>query len=240
MHNCIYELQFGFRANHSANHALISLTEKIRESLDSNNLTCGVFIDLQKAVDTVNHDILLHKLNHYGVRGVANNWFRSYLSNRQQFVYINGFHSSYKTMHYGVPQGSVLGPLLFLIYINDLHKALKFCMTHHFADDTNLLYSSSSIKKIQKYVNLRKWLKANKISLNASKTEIIIFRDPRKKTEFELKIKIDGKKIFPSKFVKYLGIYLDCHLSWQEPETNDRNRLNRAKGCCIRSDIMWT
>ena len=241
LHNVIYDLQFGFRAGHSTNHALISLTEKVREALDSSNFACGIFIDLQKAFDTVHHDILLSKLNHYGIRGIANNWFRSYLLNRQQFVSINGFDSSMKTMDYGVPQGSVLGPLLFLIYINDLNNAIKFCITHHFADDTSLLYSNRSLKRIQKYVNLDlkslcKWLKANKISLNASKTEVIIFRDPHKKSDFELKIKVDGKKIFPSKFVKYLGIYIDCHLSWQEQEKNTSARLSRAKGmlCKIR------
>ena len=158
----------------------------VRKALDNSDYACGIFIDLQKAFDTEDHQILLKKLEHYGVRGLANNWFKSYLTNRQQFVSVNGFNSSKKTMHYGVPQGSVLGPLLFLIYINDLNKAIKFCTTHHFADDTNLLYIGQSLKQIQKYVNfdlkfLCNWLKANRISLNASKTELIVFRDPRKK-----------------------------------------------------------
>ena len=138
-------------------------------------------------------------------------------------------------MNYGVPQGSVLGPLLFLIYINDLNKAIKFSTTHHFADDTNLLFVDKSLKKIQKHVNLVlkflcKWLKANKISLNASKTELIIFRDPRKKSTHELKIKIDGKKLIPSKFVKYLGILIDCHLQWHAHEMELHSKLSRAIG----------
>ena len=142
-------------------------------------------LDSQKAFATVNHSILSKNLEHYGVRGLANNWFRSYLTNRKQFVSIDGFESTPQDMKYGVPQGSVLGPLLFLIYINDLSHAIKYCTTHHFADDTNFLYVAKSIKKIQKYVNLDlrflcNWLKANKISLNASKTEMLIFRDPRK------------------------------------------------------------
>ena len=139
LNNCIYELQFGFRENHSTNHALLSLTENIRETLDNNKFACGIFIDLQKAFDTVDHNILLHKLNHYGIRGISNNWFRSYLNNRQQFVSINGFESDKRSMDFGVPQGSVLGPLLFLIYINDLHNAIKYSLVHHFADDTNFL-----------------------------------------------------------------------------------------------------
>ena len=235
LHNCIYDLQFGFRAKHSTNHALLSITEKVREALDKSNFACGIFIDLQKAFDTVDHQILLKKLENYGIRGLANNWFKSYLTNRQQYVSINGFNSSSKIMHYGVPQGSVLGPLLFLIYINDLHKSIKFCTTHHFADDTNLLYVGKSLKKIQKYVNfdlkfLCNWLKANKISLNASKTELIIFRDPRKKSLHELKIKMDGQKLIPSKYVKYLGVLVDCHLNWHAQEMALHSKLSRAVG----------
>ena len=185
LYNCIFELQFGFRANHSTNHALFSLTETIRDALDNGNFACGIFIDLQKAFDTVDHEILLKKLEHYGIRGLANSWFKSYLTNRQQFVSINGFNSKSQTMKFGVPQGSVLGPLLFLIYINDLHKAIKFNAVHHFADDTNLLVTGKNLAVIQKKVNhdlksLCTWLRANKISLNASKTELIIFRDPKK------------------------------------------------------------
>ena len=150
LHNCIYELQFGFRAKHSTDHALISLTEMIREALDSGCFAGGIFIDLQKAFDTVDHHILLDKLNYYGIRGLANKWFKSYLSNRQQFVSINGYNSNTMLMKYGVPQGSVLGPLLFLIYINDLHKATKVSKIHHFADDTNLLVVGKTLKKFKR------------------------------------------------------------------------------------------
>ena len=146
----IYKLQFGFRQRHNVNHALVQITESIRKSLDDGNFACGVFIDLQKAFDTVNHAILTSKMEYYGIRGVANNWFKSYLSQRSQFVSIQGFNSDEKAVLHGVPQGSVLGPLLFLIYINDLHKAIKNSSVYHFADDTNLLRFSSSPKKLQK------------------------------------------------------------------------------------------
>ena len=143
--NCIYKFQFGFRNKYSTTHTLVNLTEDIRKALDQNLFSIGVFIDLQKAFDTVDHEILLSKLEYYGIRGVPNKWFRSYLENRRQFVSINGFNSNVATMQHGVPQGSVLGPLLFLIYINDLHKSIKFCSTRHFADDTNLLIKNRSL-----------------------------------------------------------------------------------------------
>ena len=141
LHNVLSEKQFGFRKKHSTNDALISLTEEIRRSLDSGKLSCGVFIDLQKAFDTVDHEILLHKLKLYGIRGVANRWFRSYLTNRIQFVTYSGSNSKTKIISAGVPQGSVLGPLLFLIYINDLCNAIQFSQTSLFADDTSIIYS---------------------------------------------------------------------------------------------------
>ena len=104
-------------------------------------------MDIKKAFDTVDHDILLSKLEHYGIRGLANNWFKSYLTNRNQYVSINGFDSALKEMKYGVPQGSVLGPLLFLIYINDLHCAIKYSTTPSLCRDTNFLYVAKSLKK---------------------------------------------------------------------------------------------
>ena len=106
--------------------------------------TRGVFIDLEKAFDTVNHEILLYKLHHYGVRGVTNDWFSFYLTNRYQKVVINGEASPRLPITCGVPQGSILGPLLFLLYINDMHLAMEFSTIYHFADDTNLLYSCNN------------------------------------------------------------------------------------------------
>ena len=155
--------------NYSISHALINITENIRKALDDENIGCGIFVDWQKAFDTEDRQILLAKLNHYGIRGVSNDWFKS-----NQYVSINGYESDLAAINCGVSHGSVLGPLLFLLYINDLNQAIKFCKVHHFADDTNLLYLSNSIKKLNKLVNddlkhLLNWLNANKISLNVKK-----------------------------------------------------------------------
>ena len=237
--NIIYDLQFGFRQQYSTSRALINITENIRKALDDGNIGCGVFVDLQKAFDTVDHPILLAKLNHYGIRGVSNDWFKSYLSNRNQYVSINGYESGLAAINCGVPQGSVLGPLLFLLYINDLNQAIKFCKVHHFADDTNLLCLSNSIKKLSKLVNadlkhLLNWLNANKISLNVKKTEMIIFKSKQKKLEGDLKIKLCGKRLYPTESVKYLGVKIDANLTWQHHVNDLSTKLNRANALLFK------
>ena len=231
--NCLSELQFGFRDKHSTSHALISITEQIREALDTGHFACGIFIDLQKAFDTVDHNILVAKLEYYGVRGIVKNWFSSYLHNRKQFVTINGFKSTLNSINFGVPQGSVLGPLLFLMYINDLSFSVKNSTVHHFADDTNLLYINESLKTLCKKVNydlkgITNWLNANRLSLNVNKTEFVIFRSPRKPIDFEVNIKLNGKRLYPSSYVKYLGVLIDEHLSWKYHINELLKKLNRS------------
>ena len=149
----IYDLQFGFRQKYSTSHASIHLTEKIREQLDNKNIVCGIFFELEKAFDRVDHGILIQRLNHYGIRGKANNWFSSYFQNWSQHVSINGFNSNLGHIHCDVSQVSILGPLLFLIYINDLNWPIRYFSVHHFADYTNLLNSNNSVKSMNKQVN---------------------------------------------------------------------------------------
>ena len=127
--------------------------DRIKQSLDQGLFSCGIFVNLQKAFHKEDHGILLGKLEHYGIRGVTNKRFQTYLKDRQQFVSINGYNSECASIPIGVPQGSVLGPLLFLLQINDLNLAIKYCKVHHFADETNLLYTNNSIKKLNKMLN---------------------------------------------------------------------------------------
>ena len=231
----LYTLQFGFRSKHSTAHALIQITENIKKALDNGNHVCGVFIDLQKAFDTVNHDILIDKLSYYGIRGIPNQWFKSYLSNRKQYVSINGYNSDTMNIKHGVPQGSVLGPLLFLIYINDLYKCLAYSTAYHFADDTNLLVVSKTQKQIQKCINidlklLHKWLIANKISLNCAKTELILFSGSTDDTNFDYNVKINGHNLTPTNKLKYLGVIIDNKLNGDFHCQVLTGKLNRANG----------
>ena len=179
------------------------------------------------------------KLNHYGICRISNDWLKSYLSNRNQYVSINGFDPGLAAINCGVPQGSVLGPLLFLLYINDLNHTIKFCKVHHFADDTNLLCMSNSIKKLNKLVNadlkhLVHWLNANKTSLNVKKTEMVIFKSKQKKVDGDLKIKLCGKRLYPTESVKYLGVKIDTNLNWEHHVNDLSMKLNRANALLFK------
>ena len=149
VYKLFFSLQFGFRNGYSTNHALTILTEMIGRAIDEDKFACGVFIDLQKAFDTVDHGILLSKRNHYGVRGASYQWCKSYLTSRQQYTTTAYLKLALRSINYGVPQGSVLGPILFLLYVNDLNQAIVHSKIHHFADDTNFLYASHSLKNKQ-------------------------------------------------------------------------------------------
>ena len=232
----LYPLQFGFREKHSTMHALLSLTEAIKHSIDSGNFGCGIFLDLQKAFDTVNHKILLGKLEHYGIRGTALDWFQSYLSGRQQYVVINGHISDSLPITCGVPQGSVLGPLLFLIYMNDLPNVSKVLQFYLFADDTSIYFDANELNHLQKVVNkelrkVRKWLEANRLALNISKTNYVIFHSNSKKINDFIRIKLGRKAITRMNYVKYLGVLIDSTLSWKPHVTELSKKLSR--NCAI-------
>ena len=182
-HSILFSNQFGFGKNISTSTALIQITEKIKESIDKSKYGCGIFIDLRKAFDTVNHSILLSKMEHWDT---ALEWFKSYLSNRKQYVYSNGESSQLKDITCGVPQGSVLWPLLFLIYINDLPNISKLLQFFLFADDTNIYYEAESSEQLEQVINkelkkLHTWLMVNRLSLNMDKTNYYIMFHPYNK-----------------------------------------------------------
>ena len=212
-HNILYVNQFGFRKKNSTVYALMDITEKIKETIDKGKFGCGIFIDLKKAFDTVNHQILLAKLEHYGVRGVLLDWFKSYLSGRKQFVCFNGESSDCKEILCGVPQGSVLGPLLFLLYINDLPNVSEKLKLFLFADDTNIYYESDDLRDLEKVVNqelksLSLWLKVNRLALNISKTNFLIFHSSQRSLNYNVTLKLDKKALTQKDHIKYLGMLL--------------------------------
>ena len=197
-------------------HATLLITDKIQRAIEDGLFSCGIFLDFSKAFDTVDHNILLKKLSHYGIRGIANDWFASYLSNRRQYVTIGSIKSEDTLITHGVPQGSVLGPLLFLLYINDFSKCSNVFDFHIFADDTNLFYSNSNLAELESIVNynlkmVSDWLTANKVSLNIDKTNFIIFHPPQKVKGHLVKLTIDKREIAQEKFIKYLGLIIDSH-----------------------------
>ena len=179
--------QFGFRKNHSTAHGVLNLTNYVTNELDKGNFCLGLFMDLSKAFDTIDHHILLDKLCYYGVRGVALDWFRSYLSGRKQYVVVDGVNSELRDLVCGVPQGSVLGPLLFLIYVNDIINSSELFRFSLFADDTATVLSHKNVHTLislanQELTKIVSWFQNNKLHLNYEKTKFILFRSKKKTT----------------------------------------------------------
>ena len=208
-HKILVGNQFGLRRLHSSYVALMMMVDQVTKALDNGECVIGIFLYFSKAFDTVNHSILLEKLYHYGIRGNALEWFRSYLSDIRQYVSYNGVRSGTKSTTCGVPQGSLLGPLLFMIYINDLYNVCHKSIPILFADDTNLFYILDDLVKNinDELENISLWLKVNKLSLNTKKTHFIVFK--RSKAPMShLNIKIDDQLIDKVEKNKVFG---SCH-----------------------------
>ena len=214
----IYNWQFGFRSQYSTQHALVSLTEGIKTYLDNGYVTAGIFLDLRKAFDTVNHQILLDKLLWYGFRCNSHKLLQSFLSNRRQYVSINGYESEKCEVKCGIPRGSTLGPLLFLIYINDLRFCLHITAVSHFADDTCITYSSKDLKSLKKVINsdlreVMEWLNSNRLSLNVKMSKLLLFQSKQSKIDLSsFSVSLSGTKMTPENDVKYLGMQIDNNL----------------------------
>ena len=238
-YDILFQFQFGFRKGHSTAQAVTELADSLRKAVDNNLYTCGIFIDFSKAFDTVNHQILLKKLEAYGIRGIPLEWFTSYLENRQQYVAIDDIKSPRQVMTCGIPQGSTLGPLLFLIYINDLPKCSDSLTFRVFADDTNLFASARDLKNLETLINselekVKKWCDVNKLSINFKKTNYMIIKSFRKASRsIDIKIAdIDGSchLLEKSDHIKYLGVMIDDILSWKYHISYVCSRVSRNIG----------
>lgn len=212
--NLLYNFQSGFRANFSTDTCLIHLLDEIRLNADQGNYTGMVVLDLQKAFDTVNHSILLDKMSAMGVNFSSICWFKSYLSDRSQIVDVNGTHSESKEISCGVPQGSILGPLLFLLYVNDMPASVN-CKLLLYADDSALIVPGKDVLSIEQTLTSElkevcEWLIENKLSIHLGKTESILFGSSRKLSKVkDLDIHVNGNNITAKSEITYLGLSID-------------------------------
>ena len=238
----IYNSQYGFRSHHSCESAVSELTSEIVKGLQNGMYKVALFLDLSKAFNTLEHEVLLGKMNRYGIRGTSLNWFRSYLENRKIRVKCHVAssgkteYSDYQTVNYGTPQGFCLGPLIFLIFTNDLYQHLNHCASILFADDTTLYKTHRNLNFLKWCIQddmhtLTDWFRANRLTLNVEKTICLLFQQSGSCKELELNI--DTVTIKTSKETKFLGMWMDRHLTWsthiQRLTTKLKHNVNLLK-----------
>ena len=239
-HCILFRNQYGFRKGHSTSFALLHLFEKLSSAIDRREYTVGIYLDLSKAFDTVDFDILFDKLEHYGIRGIALNWIKDYFSRRSQFVQFNEHCSNYYNTKCGVPQGSILGPLLFLLYINDLSNVSNILDIILFADDTNIFFSHRDQNYLVETINsgmnkLTEWFKCNKLSLHAKKSSFMIFQPRQKRETLDFSITLNSTHINRVKEVVFLGVVLDEHVTWKPHISRIANKVSKAIGLLCKS-----
>ena len=241
-----YKSQYGFRDEHSTELASIELIDRVMSAFEQKHTPVAIYMDLSKAFDTLDHKILLEKLDYYGIKGIELNWFKSYLEERKQYVEINNIKSDYLAITTGVPQGSVLGPLLFLIYMNDIEEASSALNSILFADDSTFMSSMNAIfpnhnidQNFERNMNneLKKvydWLAVNKLSLNARKTKFMIFHTKGTRLNFIPNIYINGIEIERVADFNFLGLTINENLSWKPHVNKISNKISKYSGILCR------
>ena len=240
-HDILSPSQYGFRSNMSTSQALLDLTEEITSSLDNKKYSVGIFIDLKKAFDTIDHDILAKKIYFYGVRGIAHKWLLSYLEDRKQFVHFNNYNSETLNVSCGVPQGSILGSKLFSMYINDICKVSKIFKFILFADDTNIFCCDSNLDKLLRVINaelekIHMWFSANRLSLNVAKTNYMFFG--KRKLPVDISIKINKEVIKRVSVTNFLGVMIDDKLTWKHHIDLVKSKLSRSCAVMYRASFL--
>lgn len=239
-HKLIYTKQYGFLKNSNTEMAIADLIDNVLHNKDENYYTLGIFLDIKKAFDSLSHVILLKKLNLNGFRGKINEWLASYLSERVQAIKIDELLSEQLEITAGVPQGSILGPLLFLLYINDIRNVSELTNPYLFADDSSILWKNKNLNNLfdiakedfKLYIN---WFIANKLALNFTKTDFLVWDwNSKSNTLIPDEIVIDGHIIKRSAEIKYLGVILDDKLNWEKQINNVANKIARALGIMYR------
>ena len=243
--NILCESQYGFRSNRSTSMALLELIEEITSAVDNKKCTIGVFIDLKKAFDTIDHKLLLTKLEHYGIRGVAYDWIKSYLCERKQYVSVNSCNSEDMNVVCGVPQGSILGPKLFILYVNDIANVSSLLRFVLFADDTNIILSGDDAKEISNTLSieldkLNSWFAVNKLSLNVSKTNYMIFGNKKIDKDMNIRVGINGISIDRVYNTHFLGVTIDDKLNWKEHIKMIQSKLSKTTAIIYKASHVLT
>ncbi|XDV44073.1 hypothetical protein PO909_012422 [Leuciscus waleckii] len=225
--------QYGFRSGRSTSMALIELVDRLTNCIENKKYAVGIFIDLKKAFDTVDHEIMLKKMERYGIRGVGYNWIKNYMENRSQFVQMGNHRSVSLSISCGVPQGSVLGPKLFILYLNDIFKVSNVLKFTVFADDTNVFCCGDNLQRMMEMVTiemnkLKLWFDSNKLSLNLNKTKFMVFGNRNINTD--VRLVTDNQIIERVYEYKFLGVVLDHKLCWKPHIKNLCMKMARSIG----------